>query len=95
MSVIIGMLSLVWGSYIVQPEWFDDGPYVELRQGLSEGECKIDTSGTDNICVETGHDSAGEDIYSTYGVDKNAKPATEGTLTYLDCDAWQGCYFKQ
>ena len=68
MSVIIGMLSLVWGSYIVQPEWFDDGPYVEIRKGLSEGECKID---------------------------KKAKPATEGTLTYLDCDAWQGCYFKQ
>ena len=27
MSVFLSILSVVWGSYIVQPQWFDNGPY--------------------------------------------------------------------
>jgi len=89
MSVIIGIMSMVWGSYIVQPEWFDDGPYVETSKFATLGECQIDTDGTKDLCVSNGIN------FSSYVIDKTAKPKTEGKLNYVECDAWQGCYIKE
>ena len=32
MSVILSSMLLVFGSYIVQPDWFDNGPYEYYKE---------------------------------------------------------------
>jgi len=91
MSGIIAILSVVWGSYVAQPAWFDDGPYVEKNHYSSLEECQIDTHGTDDICV------GGGIKFTSYVIDKTVKVKSDGKLNYvyLDCDAPFGCYIKE
>ena len=51
MSVILSSMLIVLGSYIIQPDWFDDGPYKFESKHANLEECQIVTYGTDDICV--------------------------------------------
>ena len=85
MSVIIGVISLVFGSYLAQPEWFDDGPY-ELEQVYeSLQECKIAKDDKNGVCV-------GESPSKLYLVTGKEVGVSAGKLEFVQCDHWAGCY---
>ena len=85
MSVIIGVISLVFGSYIAQPEWFDDGPY-ELEQVYeSLQECQIAKGGNHGVCV-------GESPSKLYLVTGKEVSVPMTKLEFVECDHWAGCY---
>jgi len=85
MSVIIGVISLVFGSYIAQPEWFDDGPY-ELEQVYeSLQECQIAKGGNNGVCV-------GESPSKLYLVTGKEVGVPMTKLEFVQCDHWAGCY---
>jgi hypothetical protein len=88
MSVIIGIMSLVFGSYIAQPEWFDNGPY-ELEQVYENlEECQIASHGTGDICV-------GEQPSSRYMKSNVESVTTTSKLNFVQCDHWAGCYIQE
>ena len=85
MSVIISIMSLVFGSYLVQPEWFDDGPY-ELEQVYESLEdCQIAKGGNNGVCV-------GESPSKLYLVTGKEVSVPAGNLEFVQCDHWAGCY---
>ena len=89
MSVILVVVSLVWGSYTYEPEWFDSGPYTSVNEYTSLEECQIDTNGSGDICV-------GDNLVTKYVLDKDTYQKNEGsTLNYVQCDYWAGCYTKE
>ena len=51
MSGILSSILLVFGGYIVQPTWFENGPYEYYKEYDSLEECQIATHGTGDICV--------------------------------------------
>ena len=52
MSVILVIASLVFGSYLNEPEWFSHGPYVHASSHKSLKECQLVKHGDDNsICA--------------------------------------------
>ena len=87
MSVILSSMLLVLGSYITQPEWFDNGPYEFFEHYESVEECQIATHGTGDICV-------GEQPSNRYILAGKYKdtPMTSAELTFVECDYWAGCY---
>ena len=88
MSVILSILSVVWGSYIVQPQWFDNGPYEFDIQYQTLQECQTDSHGTGDICV-------GEKPSNRYTISNTTEVETVMTqLDYTKCDYWAGCYFS-
>ena len=85
MSVIYGIIALVWGGYIVQPELFDDGPY-ELEQVYeSLQECQIAKDDKNGVCV-------GESPSKLYLVTGKEVGVPAGKLEFVQCDHWAGCY---
>ena len=88
MSVIYGILALVWGGYTVQPEMFDNGPYEYFAEYETLAECKIATHGTNDICV-------GEQPSKQFIKVSNVKTDTtfQEKLDWVDCDYWAGCYW--
>jgi hypothetical protein len=85
MSVIYGIIALVWGGYVAQPEWFDDGPY-ELEQVYeSLNECQIAKGGKNGVCV-------GESPSKLYLVTGKEVGVPVGKLEFVQCDHWAGCY---
>ena len=85
MSVIYGILALVWGGYTVQPQMFDNGPYEFNQKYETLAECKIAKSETD-ICV-------GEQPSDLYVLSsKKDTPMTSAELNFVECDYWAGCY---
>ena len=85
MSVIYGIIALVWGGYVAQPEWFDDGPY-ELEQVYeSLQECQIAKGGKNGVCV-------GESPSKLYLVTGKEVSVPAGKLEFVQCDHWAGCY---
>ena len=87
MSVILGMLSVVWGSYIAQPQWFDNGPYEFDTRYETLQECQIASHGSGDICV-------GEKPSNRYTISNTTEVETVMTkLDYTKCDYWAGCYF--
>lgn len=88
MSVILSSMLLVFGSYLAQPEWFENGPYEYYKEYDSVGECKIATHGTGDICV--GDSPSKQFIKAT-----NIKTDTtyQDTLDWVECDYWAGCYY--
>ncbi|MAV94669.1 MAG: hypothetical protein CMA31_03150 [Euryarchaeota archaeon] len=87
MSVIAGILGVVWGGFVAQPEWFNNGPfeYVETHQSLKE--CQIAGEGTSDICV-----GEGMRYTKSFEAPKQTKKVAE--LEYVECDYWAGCYFS-
>ena len=49
MSGILSSMLLVLGSYIVQPTWFDNGPYEYYKEYDTLKECQIATHGSGDI----------------------------------------------
>ena len=87
MSVILSILSVVWGSYIVQPQWFDNGPYEFDTQYETLEECQIASHGSGDICV-------GEKPSNRYTISNTTEvKAVMTKLNYTKCDYWAGCYF--
>ena len=89
MSVIISIMSLVFGSYIAQPDWFDNGPYEFYKDYDSLAECKIAKSEND-ICV-------GEQPSKQFIKAVNVKTNTsfKDKLDWVECDYWAGCYWGE
>ena len=87
MSVIYGILALVWGGYTVQPEMFDNGPYEFNQKYETLAECKIAKSETD-ICV-------GEQPSNLYVLSKKNTPSVSTELDFVECDYWAGCYIQE
>ena len=88
MSVILSSMLLVFGSYIAQPEWFDNGPYEYYKEYDSLEECKIATHGTDDVCV-------GEQPSKQFIKALNVRTDTtfQEKLDWVKCDYWAGCYW--
>ena len=89
MSVILVIAGIVFGTYLHEPMWFDSGPYV-LKDGKeysSMVECSIATHGTDDICV-------GDNPSVVYVMDQSAAQKSSGSLKYVACDYWAGCYIQ-
>ena len=88
MSVILSILGVVWGSYIVQPQWFDNGPYEFDTRYETLGECQIASHGSGDICV-------GEKPSNRYTISNTVEAVETVTkLDYTKCDYWAGCYFS-
>ena len=89
MSAILAVLGIVWGGYIVQPQWFDNGPYEFDKQYETLAECQIATHGTDDICV-------GEQPSNRFTITSNVEAEVASTkLDFTQCDYWAGCYYKE
>jgi hypothetical protein len=87
MSVIYGILALVWGGYTVQPQMFDNGPYEFNQKYETLAECKIAKSETD-ICV-------GEQPSNLYVLSEKKTPSVSAELDFVECDYWAGCYIQE
>ncbi len=87
MSVIYGILALVWGGYTAQPQMFDNGPYEFNQKYETLAECKIAKSETD-ICV-------GEQPSNLYVLSEKNTPITSTELDFVECDYWAGCYIQE
>ena len=88
MSVIISIMSLVFGGYVVQPEWFDNGPFEFHTQHKTLAECQIATHGTSDVCV-------GEQPSSQYKKSNVEADPSTAKLDFVECDYWAGCYIKE
>ena len=88
MSGILSSLLLVFGSYIVQPDSFDNGPYEYYKEYDSLEECQIATHGTGDICV-------GEQPSKQFIKALNVKTdeSFKNKLEWVKCDHWAGCYW--
>ena len=87
MSVIYGILALVWGGYTAQPQMFDNGPYEFNQKYETLAECKIAKSETD-ICV-------GEQPSNLYVLSEKNTPIVSAELDFVECDYWAGCYIQE
>ena len=87
MSVILSSMLLVLGSYIAQPEWFDNGPYKFNQKYETLSECKIAKSEKD-LCV-------GEQPSNLYVLSEKNTPITSTELDCVECDYWAGCYIQE
>ena len=87
MSVIISIMSLVFGGYVAQPEWFDNGPYEFNQKYETLAECKIAKSEKD-LCV-------GEQPSDLYVLSKKNTPSVSTELDFVECDYWAGCYIQE
>lgn len=84
MQVLVGIMSIVFGGYVAQPQWFNDGPYEFLEAHQSQEECQIVGAGTSDICSE-----GNRYVLS----DKKAPKVSESAkFQFVDCDYWAGCY---
>lgn len=90
MSVILSSMLLVFGSYIAQPDWFDNGPYEYYKEYDSLAECQIATHGTFDVCV-------GEQPSKQFIKAVNVKTNTsfKDKLDWVECDYWTGCYWGE
>ena len=88
MSGILSSILLVFGGYIVQPTWFENGPYEYYKEYDTLAECKIATHGTGDICV-------GEQPSKQFIKAFNVKTDTafQSKLDWIECDYWAGCYW--
>ena len=88
MSGILSSILLVFGGYIVQPTWFENGPYEYYKEYDSLEECQIATHGTGDICV-------GEQPSKQFIKAFNVKTDTafQSKLDWIECDYWAGCYW--
>ena len=88
MSGILTSILLVFGGYIVQPTWFENGPYEYYKEYDSLEECQIATHGTGDICV-------GEQPSKQFIKAFNVKTDTafQSKLDWIECDYWAGCYW--
>ena len=88
MSGILSSILLVFGSYIVQPDSFDNGPYEYYKEYDSLEECQIATHGTDDVCV-------GEQPSKQFIKAFNVRTDTtfQAKLDWVECDYWAGCYW--
>ncbi len=86
MSVILSSILMVFGSYVVQPDWFDSGPYEFEKEHQTLAECQIETHGTDDVCV-------GESPSKQFVKNSQIKTTYQETLTWVECDYWAGCYW--
>jgi hypothetical protein len=88
MSVILSSMLLVFGSYIAQPEWFENGPYEYYKEYDSLAECQIATHGIDDICVG---DSPSKQFIKVLNVKTDT--TYQDKLDWVECDYWAGCYY--
>ena len=88
MSGILSSILLVFGGYIVQPTWFENGPYEYYKEYDSLEECQIATHGTDDVCV-------GEQPSKQFIKAFNVRTDTtfQAKLDWVECDYWAGCYW--
>jgi hypothetical protein len=88
MSVILSSMLMVFGSYIAQPDWFNNGPFEFHTQHETLAECQIATHGTSDICV-------GESPSSQYRKSDVKIESKTAELNFVECDYWAGCYIQE
>ena len=86
MGGILSTILLTLGSYMVQPDWFDNGPYEYFGEYQTLSECQIATHGTDDVCV-------GESPVKQFIKSNETNTTYQETLTWVECDYWAGCYW--
>ena len=88
MSGILTSILLVFGGYIVQPTWIDNGPFEYYKEYDTLKECQIATHGSGDICV-------GEQPSKQFIKALNVKTDTtfQSKLDWAECDYWAGCYW--
>ena len=88
MSGILSSILLVFGGYIDQPTWFENGPYEYYKEYDTLAECKIATHGTGDICV--GEQPSKQFIRAD---NVNTDTTFQEKLDWVDCDYFAGCYW--
>ena len=73
MSVILVTVGLVFGAYLYQPAWFDNGPYTHVSSHEALADCeKAKMGDPDAIC-------ANGELYAKDGVSKIEKSDSTDT----------------
>ena len=88
MSGILSSILLVFGGYIVQPTWFENGPYEYYKEYDTLAECKIATHGTGDICVG---EQPSKQFIKAFNV--KTDESFKNKLEWVKCDHWAGCYW--
>ena len=88
MSGILSSILLVFGGYIVQPTWFENGPYEYYKEYDTLAECQIATHGTGDICVGV---QPSKQFIKAFNV--KTDESFKNKLEWVKCDHWAGCYW--
>ena len=88
MSGILTSILLVFGGYIVQPTWFENGPYEYYKEYDTLAECQIATHGTGDICVG---EQPSKQFIKAFNV--KTDESFKNKLEWVKCDHWAGCYW--
>jgi len=73
MSVILVTVGLVFGAYLYQPLWFDNGPYHYVSSHESLADCEKAKSGNPQAVCANG------ELYNKDGVSKTEKSNSTDT----------------
>jgi len=80
MSVILVTVGLVFGAYLYQPMWFDNGPYTYVSSHESLADCqRAKTSGTDEVFMQETLCANGELYLKKGSVSKTEKSDSTDT----------------
>lgn len=85
MNIILSGFFVI-GSYIFQPQWFNNGPYEFVQEHKSLAECQVASHGTEDIC-------AGGKQY-TLAFERETSN-NSAPLDFVECDYWAGCYIQE
>ena len=92
MTALIGIIGVVFSSYVVMPEWYDDRPYGHRAEHPTMSACK--TAIEHDICAYTkgfGTDTFGS--VGQYTLESNTETKENlGKLDWVECTYWAGCY---
>jgi len=90
MQVILTSMLLVLGGYVVQPEWYNNGPFEYFKEYDTLAECQVATYGTGDICVG---DKPSKQFIKAVNIKTNNTPKDK--LDWTECDYWAGCYWGE
>ena len=87
MTALIGIIGVVFSSYVVMPEWYDERPYGYRAEHPTMTACKTAIEHNEDICAYT-KGSVGQ-----YTLESNTETKENlGKLNYVECSYWAGCY---
>ena len=94
MTALIGIIGVVFSSYVVMPEWYDERPYGYRAEHPTMTACKTAIEHNDDICAYTkgfGTDTFGS--VGQYTLESNTETKENlGKLNWVECTYWAGCY---
>jgi len=89
MTMLVAVFITAFGGLMSQTSLFDDGPYAFVQEHKTLEACQIATHGTDDICATEG-------LIAQYMIERGTKTKVNtGTLNYIECDSWTGCYLAE